>query len=381
MGAVEPVCAQRIDPDLEVKLTPQQAAAYREHLRARTTFDENLDAYWADVELKREGRRRKRAEGQAYKATDYIQLQPPKYTGPPVPPEVAKIIAGLKLPEEEGGERATVADFLSQAKAHYSFVPERATEREFKRRYATEALAVGLSKMQIVRVYALETGGRGTFDMQSGIDPDTKQGKPISSALGYAQLLNANSIDVLVRYGGDFVERLKAMAAQAKGDKKRVAALNAKIAAVGRMHRAARSLPNEWSQHVRFSSTPRGLGIHALNMDADIGPWLQVMKLKDVLETAVRAGLSNPSGAELEMMNLAGPRTGLEMMEPIGRGMPTTNFFSRKGYYRNTIVRDRTGAELLTALDERMAVHLTKPGSLEFITVFDEVMREQRAAQ
>lgn len=378
-GPAAPAHAQRIDPDLEVKLTPQQAAAFREHLRARATHEENLDAYWSDVELKRDERKRKRTLGQAYKVTDYIREQPPKYTGPAVPPDVAKIIANLKLPEPEAASRADVADFLSNAKAHYGFVPERTTEREFKRRYAAEALAVGLTKMQVVRVYALETGGRGTYDMQAGIDPDTKQGKPISSALGYAQLLNANSIDVLVRYGGVFIERLKAMADRAKGNAKQVAALRAKIAAVGRMQRAARSVPNDWSHHVRFAGTPRGLGIHALNIDADIGPWLQVAKLKDVLQTAVRAGRAEPSGAELELMNLAGPRTGLEMMEPIGRTVPTTNFFSRTGYYRNTIVRERTGAELLAALDERMAVHLLKPGSLEFITVFDEVMRESRA--
>jgi hypothetical protein len=380
-GVPEPGHAQRIDPDLEVKLTPEQAAAYREHLRARATHEGHLDSYWDDVELKRDARKRKRAVQQAYAATDYVRQQPPKYAGPPLPPDVAKIIAGLALPEQTAEPRPGVGDFLANAKSEYAFVPERTTEAEFKRRYAEEALAAGLTKMQVVRVYALETGGRGTYDMQAGIDPDTRQGKPISSALGYAQLLNANSIDVLVRYGGEFIERLKAMAARASNDQKRVAALRAKIAALGRMQRAARSVPNEWSHHVQFSNTPRGLGIHALNIDADIGPWLQVMKLKDVRETAIRAGRTDLSGAELELMNLAGPRTGLEMMEPLGSGMPTTNFFSRTGYYRNTIVRDRTAAELLAALEERMAVHLTKPGSLEFITVFDEVMRERRAGR
>jgi hypothetical protein len=377
-----PAWAQRIDTEVEARLTPQQAAAYREHLRARVAHERQLDAYWDDVEGKREARKRKRSAGQAYTAADYVREQPPKYTGPPLPPDVGKIIASLKLPEPEAERRMGVGDFLANAKAHFGFVPAApASEREFKRRYAAEALAAGLSKMQVVRIYALETGGRGTYDMQAGIDPDTRQGKPISSALGYAQLLNANSIDVLVRYGGTFVERLQAMAARSAENAQRAAALRAKALAVGRMQRAARSVPGVWSHHVRFSSTPRGLGIHALNLDADIGPWLQVMKLKDVLETAVKAGRTEPSGAELELMNLAGPRTGLEMMEPIGRAMPTTNFFSRTGYYRNTIVRERTGAELLAALDERMAVHLTKPGSLEFIDVFDEVMRERRAGR
>jgi hypothetical protein len=157
--------------------------------------------------------------------------------------------------------------------------------------------------------------------------------------------------------------------------------LRAKAVAIAKMLRFARSVPNEWSRHVRLSSTPRGLGIHALNLDADVGPWLQVVKLKGILEAAIAAGRANLSGAELELMNLAGPRTGLEMMDPVGRAMPTSNFFSRVGYYRNTIVRERTAAELLDALAQRIEVHLKKPGAQEFIGIFDEVMKERRAAQ
>jgi hypothetical protein len=52
-----------------------------------------------------------------------------------------------------------------------------------------------------VRIYALETGGQGTYDMQSGFNPITKTGRPISSALGYAQLLHANSTSELVKHG------------------------------------------------------------------------------------------------------------------------------------------------------------------------------------
>ena len=74
-------------------------------------------------------------------------------------------------------------------------------------------------------------------------------------------------------------------------------------------------------------------------------------------------------------MNLAGPRTGLEMMTPVGRNMPTANFFSEGGYYRNTIVRDKTAAELLAALNDRMEVNVKKPGAIEFAQIFDEVAR------
>jgi hypothetical protein len=53
--------------------------------------------------------------------------------------------------------------------------------------------------------------------------------------------------------------------------------------------------------------------------------------------------------------------------------MPTANFFSEGGYTRNPIVRDKTAAELLVALEARMEVHLKKAGSIEFARIFDEV--------
>ena len=54
---------------------------------------------------------------------------------------------------------------------------------------------------------------------------------------------------------------------------------------------------------------------------------------------------------------------------------PAQNFFSSGGYYRNTVVRDRTAAELLRALEERMEVNMKKPGAVEFAQIFDEVAR------
>ena len=125
--------------------------------------------------------------------------------------------------------------------------------------------------------------------------------------------------------------------------------------------------------HMRFAGTPAGLGIHALNLDADVGPWLQVLKLKGLKDEAAQAGRTELAGSEIELMNLAGPRTGLEMMTPVAQSMPTANFFSEAGYYRNTIVREKTAAELLRALNDRMEVNIKKPGAVEFAQVFDEV--------
>ena len=62
------------------------------------------------------------------------------------------------------------ADFLKAAAKEFNFVPERpATEMEFKKAYAQVALSAGLTKDQIVRIYAFETGGNGTYDTQAGL--------------------------------------------------------------------------------------------------------------------------------------------------------------------------------------------------------------------
>ncbi|KAB2911409.1 MAG: hypothetical protein F9K29_22560 [Hyphomicrobiaceae bacterium] len=364
--------AEEIPAELAARLTPAQRRTYEAYRKVRSAFEKRLQAYWRAVDAKRDARRARRLLGQAYTVDDYIAEHPPKYQGPELPPDIAKIVAEIKPPVPEQ-PLPSVSDFLENAKSQYGFVPTPTTEREFKRRYAQEALTVGLRKDQIVRIYALETGGLGTYDMQSGINPVTRNGKPISSALGYAQLLHANSVSELVKHGESFARRLLDMAAARSTPAPRAKALRDKASVLRRMLRAARSVPNEWSHHVRFGGTPNGLGIHALNLDADVGPWLQVLKLRGLKDDAARAGLADLSGMEMELMNLAGPRTGLEMMTPVARGMPTANFFSQGGYYRNTIVREKTAEELMKALDGRMEVNIKKPGAIEFAQVFDEV--------
>jgi hypothetical protein len=193
-----------IAPEIAAKLTPPQLATYRTYLIARSDFERQAQVYWTLVDERRENRRKKHSQQKPYTADDYVLEQPLKYTGPALPPDVAALVTAAK-PVEPDKPMAALTDFLANAKNQFNFVPERTTEHEFKRRYAADALAAGLSKDQVIRVYALETGGRGTFDMQAGIDPETRQGRPISSAMGYAQLLSANSSNELVRHGEQFI--------------------------------------------------------------------------------------------------------------------------------------------------------------------------------
>jgi hypothetical protein len=354
------------------QLSAEQKRVYLDWRRLRDQFERRHDGYWQRIDLLKAQRRRKARAGQAITSSDYASQHPPRYDGPPLRADIAKLMAKT-TPPQASSSITSLSEMMSAAKRIYGFTPLIAQEREFKRRYAAEALDIGLTKEQVVKVYALETGGRGTFDMQAGIHPIKRTGEPISTALGYAQLLAANTIDVISRSGDGFVDRLNMLAARPGTPRGRTEGLITKVRSLKRMIRAARSVPRQWSHHVAMSRTPAGFAMHALNLDADIGPWLQVIKLAGLREMAEKAGRNNLAGAEIELMNLAGPATGLQMMTPAARKASTANFFSRRGYYRNTIVRWKTAPELLAALDERMSENLKRPGSIEFAGVFDEV--------
>jgi hypothetical protein len=268
-----------------------------------------------------------------------------------------------------------VDDFLEQAEEVYSFKPDRASEDDFMLFYAIEAAKLGFSRDQVVRLYALETGGMGTSDLQSGYNPRTK--RAASTALGYAQLLAANTIEQLRKDGDGFVARLERNASDDSVSYERAESLRAKAAVLRRMIADAKKVRENWPAHVAYAKTPNGIGMHSLNLDRDVGPWLQVVKLKEIVDYAAKRGLSNLTGAQLELMNLAGPSNGFDMMTPIGSKMPTSNFFERKGYERNPVAANKTGAELLVKLDEIMNRNVQKERAQRFAQIFDSLAQRQ----
>ncbi len=368
--------------DFLTSLSASEVREFQAWRSARRAHEAALDSYWGEVDDKRSARKKKRAAKLPFERDDYVMRLPPTYSGPKLTTALAKkydqfLVAQSKADPTPRKEMASVADYLAMAKRVYNFTPERVSEKEFKRRYALEAQRLGLSKDQVVRVYALETGGIGTYDMQAGIHPLRKTGRPISSALGYAQLLDANSVNELYKAAPDFVTRLETLLRNPNNSAARTAQLKAKIASVKRMYANVRSIPFEWSRQQAYANTPEGMGVHALNIDADIGPMLQAIKLKGLKDTADKAGRSNLSGAEIELMNLSGPATGLEMMQPAGRKAPTTNFFARRAYYVNKMVIGLTGEGLLAELDRRMDSAVKTPGSVEFAQAFDRALAER----
>lgn len=382
LAVASPGAAARSVDAFARTLTAAERKVFEDYLSAQATHEFKSDAYWREVTNRKALRRGKRSRGEAIASADYVRSFPPKYAGPELPPALAKRWQAYQAADDVKKDRPPprslpgLDEFLAAARTEYGFRPERIPEQEFKLRYAREAVSLGLTGDQVVRVYALETSGLGTADMVAGIHPIRKTGKPISSAIGYAQLLCANTSDELARHGPKFLTRLKEMAADRRLPPPRRQALAEKHARLAVMVKAARSIPHKWDRHVAFARTQRGMGLHAVNLDGDIGPWLQAVKLHGLKQMAEKAGMPALTGAEIELMNLAGPGTGLEMMRPAARNAATANFFARDAYLRNTIVRDKTSAELLAALDERMDRNITNPGAIEFAEAFRQVSRE-----
>jgi hypothetical protein len=373
-GAIEAGASSAIIGAMAQAASPQAIADYRRKLKeyqeARAAFDEEAGAYWSAITEKRRGRNLKRRERQPITLDDYVLTQPPLYSGPKRPqnPE----------PEEERPPRErkaipVVADLIQAAAEHFQFTPQRpASEVEFKRAYARYARPVGLTREQAVRVYSFETGGTGNYDVQSGIEHGGK--RAISTAIGYNQLLTTNTVELIAEQGHEFVKELTERAATLSGPARN--AMDHKIAVLKKMVAFTRTVPDDWSAHEKLANTPQGWAVHAMVLDIDVGPMLQTHKLLTSVLFARAKGNNRPlTAAELEMMNLTGDGTGLDMVtmpQAMREQVPTSNFFQRSGYERNPVaIRHNTVAKLLAVTDERMDYNSNKPGAKELAAAFE----------
>jgi hypothetical protein len=354
--------------------SPQAIAEYRLKLReyqeVRGAFDEEASAYWTSIADKRRGRNAKRREHLPIALDDYVLTQPPVYSGPkrPVNPQPEP------SPPRERKPIPVVADLLKAAAEQFQFAPQRpASEIEFKRAYARVASAAGLTREQAVRVYSFETGGNGNHDMQSGLEYARPGAHAISTAIGYNQLLTTNTVELLAEQGPEFVRALSEKAAQLSGAPHQ--AMEHKIAVLKRMVALARSVPDEWGLHEKIGDTPQGWAMHAMVLDIDVGPLLQTHKLLTSVIFARAKGYTRPlTAAELEMMNLTGDGTGLDMVtmpQAMREQVPTSNFFQRSGYERNPVaIRHNTVAKLLAITDARMDSNSNLPGARDLAAAF-----------
>ncbi|MFZ3308866.1 MAG: hypothetical protein WA280_05785 [Xanthobacteraceae bacterium] len=331
--------------------------------RAHAIYAAAASAYWHEVATKRQARNAKRARGDPLSIDDYVLAQPPVYSGPPKPRNPLAPQAPVRpvyVP--------VVADFLAAAAREFKFVPQMPqSDDQFKRAYARVALAAGLTPDQIVRIYSFEATGNGSYDVEAGREFN-KHARAITTALGYNQLLATNSVEIFAEDGNRFVAELQDRAAQMASDRRWT--LMSKIAILRRMIDFARSVPDAWGQHEMLANTEKGLAVHALNLDLDVGPLLQTQKLLDSVVFARRKGVERTlSAAELEMMNLTGDGTGFDMVTmPLQwrERVPTANFFQPSGYGDNPVAqRNNVVAKLLAATNARMDEECRKPGAEE----------------
>jgi len=346
----------------------QYRRALEEYNSARQAYTAVAGAYWRSITEKRQLRNSKRAHGEALALGDYVLDQPPVYTGPPKPRNPLQPEAPERPPYVP-----VVADFLAAALSEFKFSPRLPqNDGEFKRAYALAASSAGLTKDQAVRIYSFEATGNGNYDVEAGLEYN-KHARAITTALGYNQLLATNSVEIVAESGNQFIAKLSAEAAQAPNGQKLL--LAGKIETLRKMIAFARSVPDAWDQHEMLAATQKGLGVHALNLDLDLGPLLQTQKLLDSVVFARRKGwAATLSAAELEMMNLTGDGNGFDMvtMPPPWRDkVPTANFFRPSGYADNPVAqRNNVVARLIAATDARMDEETKKPGARELAAAF-----------
>jgi hypothetical protein len=366
--------------------SPYAIAEYRrllaEYQQARAAFEEQAGAYWTAIADKRRTRNAKRREHLAITLDDYVLTQPPVYTGPkrPVNPEPEQPEV---RPPREHKAIPTVGDLLQAANEHYQWAPQKpASEIEFKRAYARYAQSAGLTREQAVRVYSFETGGTGNYDVQAGIEHGGR--RAISTAIGYNQLLTTNSIELMAEQGHEFVKELTARAARLSGQSRQI--MDRKIAVLKQMVAYARSVPDDWSAHQKLADTPQGWALHAMVLDIDVGPMLQAHKLLTSVVFARAKGFTRPlTAAELEMMNLTGDGTGLDMVtmpQAMREQVPTSNFFQRGGYERNPVaIRHNTVAKLLAITDVRMDANGNLAGAKDLAAAFYPAAPQSASSQ
>jgi hypothetical protein len=366
--------------------SPYAIAEYQrllaQYQEARAAFEAEASAYWSSIAEKRRGRNAKRRDHLAITLDDYVLTQPPVYSGPkrPVNPEPE---APEARPPRQRKAIPAVGDLLQAANEQFQWTPQRpSSEIEFKRAYARVALAAGLTREQAVRVYSFETGGTGNYDVQAGIEHGGK--RAISTAIGYNQLLTTNSVELLAEQGGEFVRALTQKAATLSGQPRQI--IERKLAVLKKMVAYARSVPDEWSAHEKLADTPQGWALHAMVLDIDVGPLLQTHKLLTSVIFARAKGYNRPlTAAELEMMNLTGDGTGLDMVtmpQVMREQVPTSNFFQRGGYERNPVaIRHNTVAKLLAVTDRRMDENSSLPGARDLAAALYQAAPQSASSQ
>ena len=346
------------------------------HGPARGALSHQAGQYWDQIAAKRRIRIAKRRSNEPITLDDYVLTQPPKIWRrlPPRPPSETHI---PRVP--------VLADFLRAAAQQHGFVPDAPeSETAFKRAYARVALSAGLTREQAVGIYSFETGGNGTYNVQSGLTHPGPRARAISPAIGYNQLLSTNSGRAP---GGAWRAFRCAVAGQGRGAlrrcprrdgaKDRNAQAHDRILPLRavRMGRARQARQGHMGRrrHPRHRGGPRSR------------PLLQTQKLFDSVAFVRSKGHeATLTASELALMNLTGDGNGLDLVtmpKEMRAQVPTSNFFQEGGYNRNSIARQTAVVSVLfEAIERKMNRAAQQPGAQDLAAAFDEAANASRDA-
>ena len=368
-------------------LEQANAATYQEKLSAYrsaySAFQVKSDRYWAEISRKKKIRSDRRKAGKTIKRKHFVLSHPPKYTGPKRPKNPNAVAStGKKKKKRSTLPRAN--DLRAAMRDIYGVKLLKYKEKDYKLAFAREAKRHGVSAEQVIGVYALETGGLGPYDRVSGEIPRMNRkcrvtkyvGRPASTALGYFQLLSANtSATVHGNMRGPKAERistrLRAMAKQNRGKRKRALKAKAKLveiinADMKKYIARYSGKKNNWAEFRALGRTKLGRAIHALNLDLDIGPMIQMTKLNTVRNHAIKIGLGNVESHRLELMNLVGYGRGGRMQIGEAYYVPTANFMKENELRANPVMNHKTVEEAVATLRRIIGKRKQECGSEEF---------------
>ena len=246
---------------------------------------------------------------------EYFSAFPPVYAGMDAPRPTPPVVIPAPESIKSTGKMPSLNDLyaaskdlnriVSRDKTQPDFHTLDLSEADFKRRYAAESVNVGkdynLNKATMAnlvkRVYAFEDGGWGTYSTLSSMpqalmDDNQKEAKmkfhPLSSAIGYNQLLMKDTVNDIAQHGAGIASRLDLLAAE---NPARAAILHGKATMVRELqdvlnHKTSPEIKIPADKHKRFSESSSKMeqAVQSLNLDGDIGPVIQSQELNNLLK-------------------------------------------------------------------------------------------------
>jgi len=212
-----------------------------------------------------------------------------------------------------GSTVPVVADLLKATAEQFQFTPQRpANEIEFKRAYAAQAAAAGLTRSRRCGSFRSRTGGSGNHDMQSGLSACRRVRARSPRDRLQSDCSPPTAVELIAA---------RAMTSSAAAEK--AARLSGTQGAAPWINRrGAEAEWWHWRVRYRTSGRARELGIRHLAgpslrwwLDIDVGPLLQTLKAAYFRIFRARSGYARASTPpNWKMMNLTGDSTGLDMV-------------------------------------------------------------------